>query len=51
MITMAHADECADDDENDDFFYFSRALCPEGVLLRGLDSLASASLVVVAVPR
>ena len=30
---------------------FCRALCPEGVTLRGLDSLASASLVVVAVPR
>jgi len=29
----------------------NRALCPEGVLLRGLDSLASASIVVVAVPR
>ena len=29
----------------------SRALCPEGVVLRGLDSLASASIVVVAVPR
>ena len=28
-----------------------RALCPEGVTLRGLESLANASLVVVAVPR
>ena len=34
--------------DNYDFF---RALCPEGVFLRGLDSLASASIVVVAVPR
>ena len=28
-----------------------RALCPEGVVLRGLDSLVSACIVVVAVPR
>ena len=28
-----------------------RALCPDGVSLRGLESLANASLVVVAVPR
>merc|ERR1711884_531170 len=29
----------------------NRALCPDGVSLRGLESLANASLVVVAVPR
>ena len=32
-------------------FALCRALCPEGVTLRGLESLANASLVVVAVPR